>query len=116
MLYSGIFSFIFYPIILIIISFLVHFRSAIFQTLKTKKLHPVVLGNGQILLVCVTEANPPASQYRFYREGVYIGTSLTGTHVIPKARYSDAGTYDCVPINLLGTGANTSVTVVVIGR
>ena len=86
-------------------------------TLKTDiKWNPVVLGNGQISLICDTEANPPASQYLFYREGVYIGTSLTGTHVIPKARHSDAGTYDCVPINLLGTGANNSVTVAVIGR
>ena len=84
--------------------------------LKTNKLHPVVLGNDQISLTCDTDANPPASQYRFYRQGVYIATSLTGTHAIQKARHSDAGTYDCVPINLLGTGANSSVTINVIGR
>lgn len=64
----------------------------------------------------MTDANPPASQYQLYRDGVYLRTSLTGIHVIQKARYFDAGTYLCVPLNSLGTGTNSSVQVYVNGE
>ena len=84
--------------------------------LTTDKLNAVVLGNGRIAMTCITDANPPPSQYKFYRNGVYLRTSLTRVHVIHKARYFDAGTYMCVPINRLGFGSNGSVQVSVIGK
>jgi len=92
----------------------VHYTPS-FTTLTTDIVNPVVIGNGRIALKCVTDANPPASQYRFYHKGVFLKTSSTGIHVIQKARHSDAGTYKCVPFNRLGTGANSSVAVTVIG-
>ena len=84
--------------------------------LTTDKVNAAVSGNGRIALSCVTDASPPPSQYQFYRDGVYLRTSLTGIHVIQKARYYDAGTYLCVPLNSLGAGTNGSVQVVVSGE
>ena len=84
--------------------------------LTTDKLNAVVSGNGRIALSCVTDANPPPSQYQFYRDGVHLRTSLTGIHVIQKAKYYDAGMYLCVPLNSLGAGTNGSVQVSVIGE
>lgn len=84
--------------------------------LTTDKVNAVVSGNGRIALSCVTDANPPPSQYQFYRDGAYLRTSLTGIHVIQKARHSDAGAYLCVPLNSLGVGTNGSVQVVVFGK
>lgn len=84
--------------------------------LTTDKLNAVVSGNGRIALSCVTDANPPPSQYQLYHDGVYLRSSLTGIHVIQKARYFDAGTYLCVPLNSLGTGTNSSVQVYVNGE
>ena len=86
-----------------------------FTRLTTDKVNAAVSGNGRIALSCVTDANPPPSQYQFYRDGVYLRTSLTGIHVIQKARYYDAGVYLCVPLNSLGTGSNGSVQVFVSG-
>ncbi|KAJ7371578.1 hypothetical protein OS493_024253 [Desmophyllum pertusum] len=83
--------------------------------LTTDKVNAVVRGNGRIALTCVTDANPPPTQYQFYRDGVYLRTSFTGKHVIQKARHYDAGLYQCVPINSLGTGTNSSVRVYVNG-
>ena len=68
------------------------------------------------MLTCLTDANPPPSQYLFYHNGVYFKTSLTGKHQIPKAKYSDAGTYLCAPLNSLGFGTNGSVNVSVYGN
>lgn len=79
-------------------------------------MNAVVSGNGRIALSCATDANPPPSQYQFYRDNAYLRTSLTGIHVIQKARYYDAGTYLCVPLNRLGVGTNDSVQVVVNGK
>jgi len=76
----------------------------------------VVRGNGRIALSCMTDANPPPSLYQFYRDGVYLRTSLTGVYVIQRARYYDAGRYLCVPLNSLGTGSNSSVNVYVNGE
>ena len=84
--------------------------------LTTDKLNAVVLGNGRIAMTCITDANPPPSQYQFYRNGVYLRTSFTGVHVIHKARYFDAGIYLCVPLNRLGSGSNGSVKVSVVGK
>ena len=84
--------------------------------LTTDKLNAVVLGNGRIAMTCITDANPPPSQYQFYRNGVYLRTSFTGLHVIHKARYFDAGTYLCEPLNRLGSGSNGSVKVSVVGK
>ncbi|KAJ7367421.1 B-cell receptor cd22, partial [Desmophyllum pertusum] len=84
--------------------------------LTTDKVNAVVRGNGRIALTCVTDANPPPTQYQFYRDGVYLRTSFTGKHVIQKARHYDAGLYQCVPINSLGTGTNSSVRVYVNGE
>lgn len=84
--------------------------------LFTDKVNAAVSGNGRIALSCVTDANPRPSQYQFYRDGVYLRTSLTGIHVIQKARYYDAGTYLCVPLNSLGVGTNSSVQVFVNGE
>lgn len=85
-------------------------------SLTTDKLNAVVIGNGRIVLTCLTDANPPPRQYRFYHNGVYFQTSLKGKHVIPKAKYSDAGTYLCAPLNSLGFGTNGSVNVSVYGN
>ena len=84
--------------------------------LTTDKVNAAVIGNDRIALSCVTDANPPPRQYQFYRDGVHLRTSLTGILVIQKARYYDAGTYLCVPLNSLGTGTNGSVQVVVSGE
>ena len=84
--------------------------------LTTDKVNAVVRGNGRIALSCVTDANPPPSQYQFYRDGVYLRTSLTGKYGIHRARYYDAGRYLCVPINSLGTGSNSSVNIYVSGE
>lgn len=61
-----------------------------------------------MVLTCVTDANPPASQYRFYRDGVFLRTGFTGKYIIEKARGYDAGRYVCAPINSLGSGVNSS--------
>ena len=79
-------------------------------------MNAVVRGNGRIALSCVTDANPPPSHYQFYRDGVYLRTSLTGKYGIHRARYYDAGSYLCVPINRLGTGSNSSVNIYVSGE
>ncbi|KAL9964706.1 hypothetical protein ACROYT_G028382 [Oculina patagonica] len=76
--------------------------------LTSDKVNAFVLGNGRIALTCVTDANPPPSQYQFYRDGVYLRSSITGVHVIQKAKHSDDGEYLCVPLNSLGTGTNSS--------
>ena len=86
-----------------------------FTRLITDNVNALVRGNGRIVLTCVTDANPPVSQYRFYHNDVYLGTSLTGKHVIEKARHYDAGSYQCVPFNSLGNGTNSSVVVSVYG-
>ncbi|RMX54502.1 hypothetical protein pdam_00019992 [Pocillopora damicornis] len=83
--------------------------------LTTDRLNGVVVGNGRIALTCITDANPPPSQYQFYRDGIYLRTSLSGVYVIQKARYFDAGTYLCVPLNTLGSGFNGTIQVFVIG-
>ncbi|XP_078352588.1 uncharacterized protein LOC144637397 isoform X1 [Oculina patagonica] len=83
--------------------------------LTTDKVIPAVRGNGRIVLTCVTDANPPPSQYQFYRDGVHLRSSITGIHVIQKARHYDAGKYLCVPVNSIGTGANSSLQVYVTG-
>ncbi|XP_078354327.1 uncharacterized protein LOC144638916 [Oculina patagonica] len=83
--------------------------------LTTDKVVPAVRGNGRIVLTCVTDANPPPSQYQFYRDGVHLRSSITGIHVIQKARHYDAGKYLCVPVNSIGTGANSSLQVYVKG-
>lgn len=83
--------------------------------LTTDRLNNVVVGNGRISLTCTTDANPPVSQYRFYRNGVLIRTSFKGKHVIQKASHSDAGTYLCLSVNSLGNGTSSSVVVTVFG-
>ena len=84
--------------------------------LTTDRLNGVVVGNGRIALTCITDANPPPSQYQFYRDGIYLRTSLSGVYVIQKARYFDAGTYLCVPLNTLGSGFNGTIQVLVFGE
>ncbi|XP_068733580.1 uncharacterized protein [Montipora capricornis] len=86
-----------------------------FTRLNTDNINDLVRGNGRIVLTCYTDANPPASQYNFYRDSLSLKTSLTGKYVIEKAKYIDAGRYECVPKNILGTGGNGSVVVSVYG-
>ena len=64
---------------------------------------------------CKTDANPAATLFHFYRNGVYLKTSSSGIHVIHKAGVSDAGVYKCAPENLLGFGNNATVSVAVFG-
>ena len=87
-----------------------------FTRLNTDNINDLVRGNGRIVLTCYTDANPPASRYDFYRDSVFLKTSLTGKYVIKKAEYIDAGRYECVPKNILGTGVNGSVVVSVYGQ
>lgn len=85
-------------------------------TLTTKVPNNLVRGNDRIVLTCVTDANPPASQYWFYHNDVFLRASLTGKYVIQKARHTDGGTYQCVPQNFLGNGTSSSVHITVFGQ
>ncbi|XP_078379803.1 hemicentin-1-like isoform X4 [Oculina patagonica] len=67
-----------------------------------------VLINAAVSLMCATVANPAAHIYHFYLNNNLIGNSSSGVlNITVKAD----GVYTCVPINMVGTGDNATVSV-----
>ena len=73
-----------------------------------------MLSGKTLSLICSTDANPINSvTYHFYFNDGYIGNSSSGVFNVTV----DAdGVYTCVPINIIGTGHNATVSIAALGK
>ena len=81
-------------------------------TTESNPKNTTVLMNSSLILLCVTNANPPAL-YHFYFNGNYIGNSSSGEFNIT---VKGDGVYTCVPINTMGTGSNDTLNITAVGE
>ena len=72
-----------------------------------------VLHNTVMMLNCSTDANPAAHTYHFYFNGNLIANGSSGMFNIP---LKEDGEYTCVPVNIVGTGNNASVSITAVGE
>jgi len=63
-------------------------------------------------LNCQTNASPEA-EYHFYFNGKSIGNSTSGVFNVTVVA---DGVYTCVPLNIVGTGNNATVSISVVGK
>ena len=72
-----------------------------------------VLMNNSLILLCVTNANPPALYHLYFNES-YVGNSNSGEFNIT---VKGDGVYTCVPINRIkGTGSNDTLNIIAVGK
>ena len=83
--------------------------------LQTNNVNPVVLGNGQITLLCAADAYP-SPQYSFYKGDKRLITSSIGEFEITKAKFSDEGSYKCIVNNNLGQDESDVIVLKVYGK
>ena len=72
-----------------------------------------LLRGSNVSLNCSTDANPDAHMYQFYFNVAYIGNSSSG---IFNVTVDADGVYTCVPINIVGTRHNASVSFTAVGK
>ena len=71
------------------------------------------LKNSNVTFTCTAEGNPPPHEYRFYREGTFLGNSSSGTF---QSQVTKSGIYSCVPVNKAGEGEKGSVNITIAGK
>ena len=81
-------------------------------TIESNPKYTTVLLNSSLLLLCVTNANPPALYLLYFNEN-YIGNSSSGELNIT---VKGDGVYTCVPINTMGTGSNDTLNIIAVGE
>ena len=72
----------------------------------------VLLGS-TIVFNCSTWSYPPAHDFLFYHNQLYIGSNASGFYYL---HISESGTYSCSPINNAGFGESAAVSFTVVGR
>ena len=81
-------------------------------TIESNLKNSTVLLNNSLILLCVTNANPPALYHLYFNES-YIGNSSSG-------EFNDTakgnGVYTCVPINRIGTGNDDTLNIIAVGK
>ena len=81
-------------------------------TIESNPKYTTVLLNSSLILLCVTNANPPALYLLYFNEN-YIGNSSSGELNIT---VKGDGVYTCVPINTMGTGSNDTLNIIAVGE
>ena len=71
-----------------------------------------VLINSSLILLCITNANPPALYHLYFNES-YVGNSSSGEFDIT---VNGDGVYTCVPTNTIGTGSNDTLNIITVGE
>ena len=81
-------------------------------TIESNRKNTTVLLNSSLILLCVTNSNPPALYHLYFNES-YIGNSSSG-------EFNDTakgdGVYTCVPINRISTGYNDTLNIIAVGE
>ena len=72
----------------------------------------VLLGS-TIVFNCSTWSFPPAHDFLFYHNQLYIGSNASSFYYL---QISESGTYSCSPINNAGFGESATVSLTVVGR
>ena len=72
-----------------------------------------MLRGSAVSLNCSTDANPDAHVYQFYLNNGYIGNSSSGVFNVT---IDKDGVYTCVPINTVGTGHNSTLSMTTAGE
>lgn len=80
--------------------------------LTSNPLNTTVQQDNNLTLLCITNANPPATYY-FYFNQSFIGKSNSGEFNVT---VEGDGMYTCVPINNVGTGNNATLNVTTVGE
>ena len=81
--------------------------------LTTTPSNTTVLRGSTVSLNCSTDANPDAHVYQFYFNNDSIGNSSSGVFNVT---VNQNGVYTCVPINKVGSGRNTTVSITAVGK
>ena len=81
-------------------------------TIESKSKNTTVLLNSRLIILCVTNANPPALYHLYFNEN-YIGNSSSGE--LNDTAKGD-GVYICIPINRIGTGNNDTLDIIAVGK
>ena len=72
-----------------------------------------VLNGTEVTFNCTTDANPAASNYKFFHNGSHLGSSSSGVY---SRNISKDGEYSCVPENMAGVGDSATVVITVVGN
>ena len=81
--------------------------------LTTSLVNTTVLWGSTVSLNCSTDANPAAYMYQFYFNDAIIGNRSSG---LLNITVDADGVYTCVPINIVGTGHNATVSITMVGK
>ena len=71
------------------------------------------LKNSNVTFTCSAEGSPPPHEYRFYRNGTFLGNSSSGTF---QTHVTKSGLYSCVSVNTAGNGEKGSVSITLVGE
>ena len=82
-------------------------------SITTTPSNTTVLRGSTVSLNCSTDANPDANVYQLYLKNDYIGNSSSGVFNVTVDK---DGVYTCVPINEVGSGHNTTVSMTTVGE
>ena len=83
------------------------------SALTTVPSNTIVLRGSIVSLICSTDASPNAHVYQFYFNDTIIGNSSSG---VLNVTVDADGVYTCVPINIIGTGHNATVSITAVGK
>ena len=81
-------------------------------TIESNQKNTTVLMNTSLILLCVTNANPPALYHLYFNES-YVGNSSSGEF---NSTVKGDGVYTCVPINRIGIGSNDTLNIISVGK
>lgn len=72
----------------------------------------VLLGS-TIVFNCSTWSHPPAHDFLFYRNQLYLGSNASGFYYL---QISESGIYSCSPVSKAGVGESATVNLMVVGK
>ena len=72
-----------------------------------------MLNGTEVTFNCTTDANPGASNYKFFHNGYLLGSSSSGVY---RTNITESGSYACTAINAVGSGQSSSIDIAVVGN